>query len=98
MRVLCDEIEVEHGFRAGGPIISSRLVEGEQIRGEASEQFAAAAAAAESAATESIDNNVYPREYHDAIKHYFGRLNEKAKAEEVGGKPADGGQKPAEKK
>lgn len=72
----------------GGPIISSRLVEGDSIKGESAEQFAAAAAAAQASATEAIENNVYPREYHDAIKHYFGRLNAKAKAEEVGGKPA----------
>jgi hypothetical protein len=67
----------------GGPIISSRLVQGEQVRGESRAQFAEAAAAAEASAAEAIENNVYPREYQDAIKHYFGRLKAKAKVEEV---------------
>ena len=73
----------------GGPIISSRMVQGEQIRGESQAQFAAAVAAAEQQASEEIVNNVIPREYHDAVKHYFGNLKAKAQAEEVAApKPA----------
>ena len=38
---------------------------------------------------EAIEDNVIPREYHDAVKHYFGRLKAKAQAEEIkASKPA----------
>lgn len=69
--------------KQGGPIISSRMVEGEQIRGESKAEFRAAVTAAEQSAAEALDSNVIPREYHDAVKHYFGRLKAKAQAEEV---------------
>jgi len=77
-----------------GPIISSRLVEGEQIRGESKAEFSAAVVAAEQSAAEALENNVIPREYHDAVKHYFGRLKAKAQAEEVKAAPSaqDSGQ------
>lgn len=72
----------------GGPIISSRMVEGDQVRGESKAQFSAAVTAAEQSAAEALENNVIPREYHDAVKHYFGRLKAKAQAEEVKAPPA----------
>lgn len=79
------------GSRGEGPIVSSRLVEGESIRGESKAEFARVAAAAEQNATEAIESNTIPREYHDAIKSYFGRLKGKAgkAAEPAGEKPAD---------
>jgi len=67
----------------GGPIVSQIMIQGEQIRGESRAEFAAAVAAAEQRASEEIVSNVIPREYHDAVKHYFGRLQAKARAEEV---------------
>jgi chemotaxis protein histidine kinase CheA len=67
----------------GGPIISSRLIEGEQIKGESKAEFAAAVVAADQAAAEAIDNNVIPREFHSAVKHYFGRLKTKADVKEA---------------
>lgn len=72
----------------GGPIISSRMIEGEQIKGESRAEFSAAVVAAGQSAAEAIDNNVIPREYHAAIKHYFGRLEAKAKASEAKAAPA----------
>lgn len=66
-----------------GAIIGSRFIEGEQIKGESRAAFMEAVEAASKQATEDLDSNQYPREYHDAIKHYFGRLTEKVKASEV---------------
>lgn len=63
-----------------GPIIGSRLVEGESIKGESHAEFAAAVAAADQTASEALDSNTIPREYHDAVKHYFGRLKAKTAA------------------
>ncbi|MBX3359071.1 MAG: hypothetical protein KF745_11675 [Phycisphaeraceae bacterium] len=67
----------------GGPIISSRLVQGDQVKGESHAEFAAAVETAERSATEAIEGNLVPREYQDTVKHYFGRLAAKAKAEEI---------------
>jgi len=63
-----------------GPIIGSRLVEGESIKGESHAEFAAAVTAADQTASEALDSNRIPREYEGAIKHYFGRLKAKTAA------------------
>lgn len=60
-----------------GPIVGSRLVEGESIKGESTAAFSSAVASAEQGATEAMENNTIPREYHDAIKNYFGNLKTK---------------------
>lgn len=62
-----------------GPIIASMMVDGPQISGESRAQFAEAAAAAEHNASEAIDNLVVPRELQDAVKSYFGTLQEQGK-------------------
>lgn len=66
-----------------GPIISSRLVYGEQVKGESLAQFSDAVESGEKAATDAIESKQIPREYHDAVKHYFGTLGKK-----TGRKPA----------
>ena len=58
---------------------------GEKVKGESVAEFAAVAANSEQRASEAIENNQVPRELQDAVKHYFGRLNEKVKTE----KPAE---------
>jgi hypothetical protein len=68
--------------------VSSRVVEGESIRGESKAEFVAAVARGEQNATEAIENNAVPREFHESIKAYFGRLKQRA---------APGGDTPAEK-
>jgi hypothetical protein len=68
------------GQMGQGPIIGSRLVEGESIKGESVAEFSAAVASAEQGATEAMENNVIPREFHGAIKNYFGSLKENAPA------------------
>lgn len=66
----------------GGPIIGSTLIEGEQIKGESKAEFAQVADSAEAQASEALENNVIPREYHDVVKHYFGRLKSKSQAQQ----------------
>jgi hypothetical protein len=66
-----------------GPIISSRLVYGEQVKGESLAQFSDAVESGEKAATDAIESKQIPREYHEAVKHYFGSLGKK-----TGRKPA----------
>lgn len=65
----------------GAPPIATRFVEGEQIRGESTQEFRDAVSAASKAAAEAIETQRIPREHHDAVKHYFGRLEARAKAE-----------------
>lgn len=73
-----------------GPVIGSRLVQGEQIRGEAQAAFVEAIRASSQAAADAIDANQIPREHRDAVRHYFGRLEEKVRAERAGDKKASG--------
>jgi hypothetical protein len=63
-----------------GQIIGSRLVQGEQIRGESVAEFAEAVEASAKAATEAIEENQIPRELQGAVKHYFGRRQAEAQA------------------
>ena len=65
-----------------GPIIGSRLVYGEQVKGESKAEFENAVAAAAEGASEAIENQQVPREMQDAVKHYFGKLQEKVKKEQ----------------
>lgn len=72
------------GAQGDGPIVGSRLVEGESIKGESKAAFSQVVATADQAATEAIEQNTIPREFHEAIKSYFGTLKEKS-----GGKPVE---------
>jgi hypothetical protein len=63
-----------------GPIIGTRLVYGEQVKGESVAEFTQAVEAGQQEAAEEIEGQAIPREYHDAVKHYFGRLADKVKA------------------
>ncbi len=76
-----------------GPVISSRLVQGDQIKGESVAEFSDAVEQGEKTAAEGIDSVRIPREMEGAVKTYFGNL--KKKADQAGGKPAD---KPEPKK
>jgi hypothetical protein len=62
-----------------GPIIGSRLVQGDVVKGEAAAEWSAVVESATEESAEAIDSQVVPREYHDAIKTYFGRLAAKTK-------------------
>jgi len=62
-----------------GPIIASRFVFGEQVIGEARAGFSDAVEQSGKAAAEALESRRVPREYHDAVKRYFGRLEQTAR-------------------
>ncbi len=75
-----------------GPIIGSRLVEGDSVKGEALAEFATAVEVSSQEAAEALQTMQVPREYHSAVKHYFGTLEERVKAERAKKEAAgDGG-------
>jgi len=59
-----------------GPIISSWSFKGPQVRGEARRRFAEAVQAGKDRAAEAISDRRIPRKYEEAVKNYFGRLEE----------------------
>jgi hypothetical protein len=61
-----------------GPIISTRLVQGDQVRGESTADFESAVETAKGEAAEALENNRVPREYQKAVQSYFGTLEKKA--------------------
>lgn len=67
--------------QGGGPIIGSTVVQGDQVRGESTAEYTAAVEAGNKAATEAITNNVVSKELQGTVKHYFGRLEAKGKAQ-----------------
>lgn len=71
----------------GGPIIGSRLVYGEQVRGESVAEFSDVVESSRAEAAEALEGQTIPREYHDAVKTYFGRLQEKVKKDKGESKP-----------
>ncbi|MDQ7013082.1 MAG: hypothetical protein Q9O74_04210 [Planctomycetota bacterium] len=72
----------------GGAVIASRYVFEEQVKGEARAEFSAAIEmAAEQAAEEIANMNVDPQ-FRSAVKHYYGRLGERVKAERATTPPA----------
>ncbi|HYF15838.1 MAG TPA: hypothetical protein VD971_12285 [Phycisphaerales bacterium] len=76
-----------------GPIIGSRLVYGDQVKGESIAEFSAAVAEGERTLAEGIDSVRLPRDLEGPVKNYFGNLKKKAAD---GAKPAEA--KPEEKK
>jgi hypothetical protein len=79
-----------------GPMIGTMLVQGEQVKGESRAALIEMTESATQQATEAMENNVVPRELHDPIKRYFGRLAAKVKGQDAGAAaPAPA---PAEKK
>lgn len=71
-----------------GPIIGSRLVYGQQVKGESKAEFSAAIEAGERSSSDSIDTMLVERELQDAVKTYFGKLQAKVKTEKLQETPA----------
>ena len=71
----------------GGPIIGSRLVYGEQVRGESRQAYESAVEAASQSATEAMENMQIDPELHSAIKSYFGSLDKAGNGTKGDGKP-----------
>lgn len=64
-----------------GPIIGQRLVYADQIRGQSTAELAQTVEAASQNAADAMEGMQVPRELHGAVKHYFGQLEAKVKAE-----------------
>ncbi len=75
----------------GGPIIGSREVFGEQLKGEALAEFGAAIQVAAEEADEEIQNMNVDPQYRELVKHYYGRLDERVKTEKASNPPAGAG-------
>lgn len=82
------------GDDLGGPIVGTRLVDGDQIIGESRAEFEEAVRTGSQSAADAIESQRIPREFHDTVKHYFGRLDAKAKGETYT-PPAEGEATPA---
>jgi hypothetical protein len=59
-----------------GPVIASWYFQESQIKGEAKRDFTQVVQAARDGAAAAISENEIPRKYEEAIKKYFGRLEE----------------------
>ena len=57
-----------------GAIIGQFLVDGQQVKGEVSTGFAEVISAAERDASDRINRNRVPRQYHKAVKDYFSNV------------------------
>ncbi len=76
-----------------GAIIGQFLFEGEQVKGEVSHQFTEIVAAAEHDASDRVNRNRVPRQYHKAIRSYFSTVQkslESAKVREPAPSATDG--------
>lgn len=67
-----------------GQVIGSRLVYGQQVKGESTAEFSEAVEAGMQAASEAMETQTVAREYHGPLKTYFGRLQAKVKADRPG--------------
>jgi len=59
-----------------GPIVASWYFKGTQVKGEARREFSEVVQAGRDSASEAINENEIPRKYEDAVKNYFGQLEE----------------------
>ena len=57
-----------------GAIIGQFLFDGEQVKGDASSSFSEIVTAAEHDASDRINRNRVPRQYHKAVKAYFSNV------------------------
>jgi hypothetical protein len=79
----------------GGTIIGQMLVDGQQVRGEATAEVREAVSSAQRDAADAIERHEVPRQYHGVVREYFHRLaglasgNRAAPATGDSGEPAD---------
>ncbi len=62
-----------------GPVIASWYFKDMQIKGEARRDFTEVIQAGRTSAAEAISENQIPRKYEDAVKKYFGELEQRGK-------------------
>ena len=63
----------------GGPTIGETTIYGQQIIGESTIEVGEAVAAATARAEDAIETMRVPRELHDPVRNYFGRIEEQVK-------------------
>ncbi|MFN0132442.1 MAG: hypothetical protein ACKVW3_07930 [Phycisphaerales bacterium] len=73
------EKKMSQSKTGAGPIVGSRLVYGDQVRGESVREFSQVVEAGSKAATEAVETMQVRRELHGVVKHYFGRLEARAR-------------------
>lgn len=74
-----------------GAIIGQFLVEGAQVKGNVSSEFTDVVVAAERDATDRVNRNRVPRQYHKAVKAYFSNVQRSmGKRDRRSGKEAAG--------
>jgi hypothetical protein len=81
-----------------GAIVGQFLVDGEQVKGEAKTNLVEVVSAAEREASDRINRDRIPRQYHKAVKAYFSNIQRSmkgSKPREPGGKPAKTDEPPA---
>ena len=61
-------------YTGQGKIIGQFLIEGEQVKGEASSELAEIISAEERNATDAINRDRIPRQYQRSVKEYFSRV------------------------
>jgi hypothetical protein len=62
-----------------GPVIASWYFKDTQVKGEARRDFSEVVQAGQATAAEAISENEIPRKYEDAVKKYFGQLEQRGK-------------------
>ena len=74
-----------------GAIVGQFLVDGEQVKGETKSNLVEVVSAAERDASDRINRDRIPRQYHKAVRAYFSNIQRSMK----GSKPRDPGGKGA---
>jgi hypothetical protein len=74
-----------------GRIIGQFLVDGEQVRGEGTDDFVELITAAERDATDTVNRDRLPRQYQKSVRDYFSRLPSDFKLKTQKGPDADAG-------
>ncbi len=64
-----------------GAIVGQFLVDGEQVKGEVKSNLVEVVSAAEREASDRINRDRIPRQYHKAVKQYFSNIQRSAKGE-----------------
>jgi len=78
-----------------GAIVGQFLVDGEQVKGEMKSNIVEVVSAAEREASDRINRDRIPRQYHKAVKAYFSNIQRSVK-ESKPKEPKDEGEKPSE--
>ena len=66
-----------------GAIVGQFLVDGEQVKGEMKSNLVEVVSAAEREASDRINRDRIPRQYHKAVKAYFSNIQRSVKGEKT---------------